>query len=170
MIASLERIAAGTLLLAAFAAGAWLVVRRLDLDDQARAAEARLRQARDGAAIATLTSIALPASRMLTVCNNTREHLEITALGNLYSDAGGAFHVVNSAREAWHTWQIPAGSRQTLQLAASDASWDGRSLFYAMDVKDADGRQWLQAGIADDLKNGCVPLGAASRGKADGTP
>ncbi|HKF47728.1 MAG TPA: hypothetical protein VKB38_10255 [Terracidiphilus sp.] len=150
-----ETVCAISLLSLSLPVCAWLAMRQVDLHSQIDNARARLEQERNAAAVTTLNSIALPANAPLSLCNQTRDHAQVTALAGIYSVPNGDFNIFNSARDQWRTWDVPAGARVPLDLRES--GWNGQALFYAIDV-NAGGKRQLLTGTSRDLHGGCVNL------------
>jgi hypothetical protein len=154
---NVERIVPALLLTSAFAASAWLGMRQMELRSEVAAARAKLDQEKNGAAVATLNSIAMPGNGRLSACNDAGERMHVTALAGVFADDAGRIQVFNSARNGWRTWEIAPGATERLDMREDGSEWDGRALFYAMDVAGA-GREQLLTGTANDLKRGCVAL------------
>jgi hypothetical protein len=159
----LEGFIAPILFVAALAVCGWLGWQQIQLRGEAENAETALNNARDSAAVATLNNLALPPSRVLSVCNRADEPLRISALAAVYAGKGGDLETFNSARQGWQTWIVPAKREQPMQLNSAQGGWPGLALFYAMDVEDAGGTDRMFAGTADELTGACIPLSGAKR-------
>jgi hypothetical protein len=109
-------------------------------------------------ALATLDNFSLPANRIMTVCNNSGGDVTVSTLTAFYIDSHGTLNDFSSASNQWHTWRIPAGSKQRLDLHdAAHTVWDGSTVFYAMDAS-RDRKTQLLSGTSEDLKNGCLAI------------
>jgi hypothetical protein len=160
---SAERAVAALLLALAIAASAWLGREQVKLRADIAAKRAKLEQAQNGAAVAMLNNMSLPGNGKLSVCNGSGDRMKVTVLAGVYTDDRGRLQVFNSARDGWHTWEIAPGASEQMAMKEPGAEWDGRALFYAMDIAGA-GREQMLSGSADDLKRGCVALSGRSAG------
>jgi hypothetical protein len=132
------------------------------LQSDAGAATALVEKVKNHEALATLENFSLPANRIMTVCNNSGRDVTISTLTALYIDPRGQLRNFSSASNQWHTWRVPAGSKQKLDLHdAAQTVWDGSAIFYAMDVS-REGKSQLAAGTSEDFTNGCLAVAPSS--------
>jgi hypothetical protein len=159
----LERFMSRFMLIAALAVCTWLGWKQVQLREESQTVEAELNKIRDNAAVATLNNLAIPSSRVLSVCNGTEAPLKINAVAAVYGGNRGDLKVFNSARQGWQTWTVPAHRKQPMQLNSSDGGWPGFALFYAMDVEEPGGTERMLAGTAEDLTGPCISLSKPKR-------
>lgn len=146
-------------LLVSLAAFAGLGARWFQLHNEQEEAQSELTRLQNQTALATLDSVVLPPNRALSLCNDSAQDLTVSAVAAVYWDKQGKLANFSSAAEQWHTWRLPAKQPAKLDLTGGAAPWDGSVIFYAADI-DGLGKGVLISGTSDDLKNGCVHVGA----------
>ena len=152
------KVAAVLLTIVSLAASGLLAVRCYRLRDEVNAENQIFVQTRERMALATLDSFSLPPNRSMAVCNKSAKDITISALTTIYVNSQGKLRNFNSAKDQWHTWLIPAGSKQFLDMRKQGISiWDGSVVFYAMDI-GREPQSLLVSGTSDNLKSGCISL------------
>jgi len=100
----------------------------------------------------------LPENKTLTVCNPSTEPVNIVAIAATYRSTNGDLTTFNSTRAGRHSWLIPPGSKESLNLLEGGTmQWDGSVIFYALDTRSK-GNAYLLSGTADQLPASCLSL------------